>query len=624
MTPEADPAPEPRRAGMRGLISARDGSIRASFSHGTHHKKRMSSRETRKTKRQLMDELQEARRENACLERKVSECREIEEALRESEQRLSLFIENAPAAIAMFDSGMRYLSVSRRWLSDYGLGDRDIIGKSHYEVFPEIPERWREIHRRALTGEPHRCEEDPFPRLDGRTDWVRWEILPWHKSTGEVSGIIIFTEVITNRKEAEEELIKYRDLLEDRVRERTAELEQRGRKLAEEISERLKAEQGKRRMEAQLAQAQRIEALDRFAGGIAHDLNNILSPIMMNIEELLVMAQPVSEEHELLNQTMKAVLRQKDLIKKILSFGRRSDEELKPVRVCPLVDETLDFLRSTLPSTVDIRQDMGALSDTIMGDPTQIQQVIVNLVQNGADALVAQKGTIKVGLMNVHVDESHAAPGDFLELTVRDSGSGMPPDVLARVFEPFFTTKGVGKGTGLGLSVVYGIVKNHHGEIRVESVPGKGTRFTVRLPICQADPEIRQGPAEGTIPDDGRGKILVVDDEEIILSSLQRVLKSSGYRVVAVSESDKALQLFSRTPGEFDLVITDLTMPGMTGAELAGKLLKMRPKLPIILCTGFNDAIDTQQAESLGIRELLLKPTGSRELKSAVSRALSH
>jgi PAS domain S-box-containing protein len=576
------------------------------------------------SKQQLLRELWESRRAKNRLGRKVSEYQEIEEALRTSEQRLTLFIENAPAAIAMFDSDMRYISVSRRWISDYGLDGQDIIGRTHYEVFPEIPERWKKIHRCALAGESQRCEEDPFPRMDGRVDWVRWEILPWYKSNGERGGIILFTEVITERKQAEEELIKYREHLEDLVKERTAELEERNRKLGEEIAERLKAEKEMRSMEAQLAQSQRIEALDRFAGGIAHDLNNILYPIMMNVEELLAMTPPDSVQHELLDQTMKAVYRQRDMVKKILSFGRMSKEELKPVHIATVVEETLAFLRSTLPSTVEIRQEINAHSDVIMGDATQIQQVVMNLVQNGADALVSGKGVIEVGLAGTSQAPEGMGAGDYLQLTVKDFGSGMPQDVLTRVFEPFFTTKEVGRGTGLGLSVAYGIVKNHHGGITVESEPGKGTLFTVYLPVYQGGLQVRSRSSEEGAPADGKGSILVVDDEEFILSSLERVLKSSGYCVVAVKESTKALQLFSRAPDAFDLIITDLTMPGVTGIELAGKARELRPDVPIILCTGFNDVMDDQKAVSLGIKELLLKPAGVRELKSAVSRALGH
>lgn len=553
-------------------------------------------------------------------------CKDIEAALRESERKLALFIENAPAAIAMFDCDMRYLAVSRRWLMDYGLGDQDVIGRTHYEVFPEIPERWKRIHRRALGGEAQKCEEDPFPRLDGKTDWVRWEIIPWCRHNGKISGIIMFTEVITERKWMEEELRVHRDRLETLVAQRTEELEERNRKLSEEIKERRKAEEEKSRAEYQLAQAQRIEALDRFAGGIAHDLNNILYPIMINMEELLDDEPKGSSRHELLDQTLKAVIRQKDLVRKILSFARQAEDVFRPVRVAPLVEETLDFLRSTIPSSIDMQQRVDASCDVIMGDPTQLQQVIMNLVQNAADSFEERKGAIEVGLKAVHLEpvpfDRGMKAGDYLELTVRDTGSGIPPGVLVHIFEPFYTTKCFGKGSGMGLSVVYGIVKRHGGHVTVVSRGGEGTLFTVYLPVYTGEIQAEAASPETDPSPQGREKILLVDDEDLVLTSLQRVLRMSGYRVVALRDSEEALTLFEKEPQEFDLLITDLTMPKLTGIDLIRRVLKIRPGLPVILSTGYNEALSGREAGSLGIRELLPKPSNSTDLKKIVRRAL--
>lgn len=582
--------------------------------------------ETVQTKKQLSEKLAELEQLVAELKKSETRCRRTERALRESEQKLGLFIRNAPAAIAMFDSDMRYIAVSRRWLADYGLGDRDIIGKSHYEVFPEIPRRWKDIHRRALEGQAARCEEDPFPRMDGRTDWVRWEVLPWYECTGKIGGVIMLTEVITKRKELEAELLNYRNHLEGLVRERTLELEERNRKLAEEITGRKRAEEERRKIESRLVQAQRIEALDRFAGGIAHDLNNLLYPIIINTEELLAEQPPDSPRRDVLEQILNAANRQRDLVKKVLSFSRGSEENLSPMHVAPQLKETVGFLRSTLPSTIEISCRIDTLSDVIMGDPVQLQQIIMNLFQNAADSLPSRKGTIEVMLSETHLEpvlpHQGIHTGDYLELTVRDTGSGMPPEVLDRIFEPFYTTKGVGKGTGLGLSVVHGIVKSLGGDIIVESNVGEGTRFTVYIPKYAGEVRDQASSDKTEFPARGKENILLIDDEEIILASLQRVLKVSGYRVVAVKDSLEALRLFGSEPAEFDLVITDLTMPKMTGIELAGKLLEIRPDIPVILCTGFNDVINDREAKSHGIRELLLKPTDIRELKTTVRKAL--
>jgi signal transduction histidine kinase len=433
---------------------------------------------------------------------------------------------------------------------------------------------------------------------------------------------------MTERKRMEEELRMHRDHLEAIVEKRTVELGERNRKLNEEIAERLKAEKEKRAAQSQLAQTQRIEALDRFAGGIAHDLNNILYPILINIEELLAEAPVESPQHELLEQTMKSVIRQKDLIKKILSFSRRTEEELKPVKVAPLVEEALDFLRSTLPSSMTIKQQIDASSDMVVGDPTQIQQVILNLIQNAADSFPTSKGSIEVRLTNTHLEPIRAKQSikanTYLVLTVKDAGSGIPPDVLNHIFEPFYTTKGVGKGSGMGLSVVYGIMKRHGGTINVQSRPGEGTIFTAYLPAYSGEAHVQAASPEPGHPGKAKERILLVDDEEYILSSLQRVLKMSGYRVVAVKDGVEALRLFQREPDGFDLIITDLTMPEMTGVELARKVRKIRSGMPVVLSTGFNDSINEQEAHSLGIHELLFKPVDSKELKKIVRRALEH
>ncbi len=587
-----------------------------------------SVRETTLTEKRLRTQLAESRKLVAELRKAQEKCKRAELALRESEQKLGLFIENAPAAIAMMDREMRYLAVSRRWLKDYGLGERDILGRSHYEIFPEIPARWKEIHRRALAGETLRREEDPFPRLDGKVDWVRWEVLPWHESNGKIGGIIMLTEVITARKELEQELGTYREHLEGLVKQRTRELEERNRKLAREISERRRAESERQRIESRLAQAQRIEALDRFAGGIAHDLNNLLYPIIVNTEELLEEEPYPSPRREILEQILNSANRQRSLVKKVLTFSRLSEKILSPMHLAPQLEETVGFLRSTLPSTLDIRCRVEALSDVVMGDPVQFQQIVMNLVQNSADALSSRKGTIEVSLKETHLDPESAPQGiragDYLELAVRDNGPGMRPDVQEHIFEPFYTTKEVGRGTGLGLPVVHGIVKDLGGAITVESAEGKGTLFNVYIPEYPGEIIDRTSSDHHAPSVPGKEKILLIDDEEIILASLKRALNISGYRVVAVKDSMEALRMFGTHPSEFDLVITDLTMPKMTGIELAGKVLGIRPDIPVILSTGFNDVIDDREAKSHGIRELLLKPAGAGELKATVRRALEH
>lgn len=826
--------------------------------------------ETYKTKKQLVEELAKAHRIIARSKELESERKQAEEALQKSYDHFRICIEHAPVAIAMVDDKMRYIAVSRRLLSDYGLEGQDIIGKTHYEVFPENRQKWKEIHESVLAGKPRKCEEDAFPRLDGSLDWVRWEALPWYEQTGEIGGLIMFTEVITERKQAgtalqeaseyaenlietanamvvgldlkgnvrvfnkaaeditgytreevqtrnwfelivprhhyphvwseferlgsgelprnfenpirtktgeeryimwqnseirehgqvtgtvsfgiditerkqaeqatlranerlqmaqlaasegvwdwdirtgeiewdpalfhlfgldprkdkasfetweavlhpddrenaalrtdkalkdhtllvneyrvihpdgkicwisalgrglydvqgrplrmigiclditgrkqsEEELARHRSHLEELVKERTAEIEARNAQLEQQISERIKAEKAlrdsseeildlynnapcgyhsldkdgffirindtelkwlgyfreeiigtmkatdimtsssartfmltfpsfkesgrlenlevefirkdgsilqaslsatavkdkngafvmsrsivfditerkrveeeKKRLEDQLMQNRRLEAIGKFAGGIAHDLNNILYPIVINAELLMGDSQEDSDQHQMLQEVVQAAYRQRDLVKQILSFSRQSEQKLIPVKVMPLLKEAFNFARSSLPSTIEIKQNIDVYSDVVMGDPTQIHQIIMNLIRNAADSFQSLQGTIEVGLSNVHVaSDQETKEGEYLELTVRDTGCGISKEVKEQIFNPFFTTKEVGKGTGMGLSFAHGILKSHGGTISVESEPGKGSKFTVHIPLLEEKP----------------------------------------------------------------------------------------------------------------------------------------
>jgi len=430
------------------------------------------------------------------------------------------------------------------------------------------------------------------------------------------------------RKMAEEELNRHREHLEELVKERTRELEERNAQLQEEINGRKQAEEEKKSLENQLIQAQKMEALGRFAGGIAHDLNNILYPIIIDTESLLDDAEPGTSTHLLLNQILKAAHRQKDLVKQILSFSRRSDQHFNPMKVVPLIKETIDLLRSSLPSHIKIRQSIHAPSDSILGDPTQIQQIIMNLCRNAADAIGSRAGIIDVSLANTYLEPSPAHPdikaGQYLKLMVKDTGQGITKEVMDRIFEPFFTTKDAGKGSGMGLAVVHGILKHHGGAITIESEQGKGSQVTVYLPITDEKLQTQTLATDRAQSVKGTGKVLLVDDEDMILSSLQNALKRIGYEVVALKDSREAYEVFLKEPSAFDLVITDLTMPQITGVELANKLMDIRSDIPIILCTGFNDVIDEEKAKSMGIRELLLKPASTNELKTAIGRALEN
>lgn len=382
------------------------------------------------------------------------------------------------------------------------------------------------------------------------------------------------------------------------------------------------------KLEQQMRQMQKMEALGRLAGGIAHDLNNILYPIIINTEMLMEEAGPGTSLHQSLQQVLTSAYRQRDLVKQILAFSRKTEQQLKPISVVPLVKEAVRFLRSSLPSTTEIRQHIDVRSDMIMGDPAQILQAVMNLCSNAAEALDSQAGEIEVSLANTHMEEltSHPEikPGDYLKLTVKDTGRGMTHDVIERVFEPFFTTKDMAKASGMGLAVVHGIVRSHRGAVMVESSPGKGALFTVYLPLL--DENYRQQMASAGIAASGQEKekkqVLLIDDEPMVLSSVQRALERLGYKVVSFGDPEASLDTFRKKPRDFDLVITDQTMPRMTGAQLAGEVMRIRPDIPVILCTGFSEVITEQEAKDMGIRELIMKPATTKDLGEALHRVL--
>ncbi|HOI74457.1 MAG TPA: PAS domain S-box protein [Syntrophales bacterium] len=379
------------------------------------------------------------------------------------------------------------------------------------------------------------------------------------------------------------------------------------------------------KLETMLRQAQKMEAIGTLAGGIAHDFNNILSA-MIGYAELARFRTTDPQIQPYLEQILKACDRSRDLVKQILTFSRRREQEMKPMVVTPVVKEVLQLLRSSIPSTVEIRTSFETHHDTVLADPTQIHQVLMNLCTNAVHAMRDREGVLEVRLgrqlltAQSPVFDPGLKEGPYLKMVVSDTGEGIDPSVRDKIFDPFFTTKASGEGTGLGLSVVYGIIKDHGGMIHVESEPGKGTTFTIHLPLLDAATEW-EGPEMALIPE-GSGHILYVDDEEPIASLGREMLTSLGYDVAIRLSSIDALEAFRANPRDYDLVITDMTMPNMTGARLAEEMLKIRPDLPIILTTGFSERMDKEAAQKLGCRDFLMKPVSLGDLARAVKRAL--
>jgi signal transduction histidine kinase/CheY-like chemotaxis protein len=380
------------------------------------------------------------------------------------------------------------------------------------------------------------------------------------------------------------------------------------------------------RAQQQLRQMQKIEALGTLAGGIAHDFNNILNPIFINTE--LVLLDPGLDPHarRSLETSLKAAERGRDLVKQIIAFSRQKETEKRPSKVAPVLKEALKFLRASLPATVQIEEDLRAETGYVLADPARIHQVVMNLCNNAAYAMREQGGVLGVSLVEVAVDADMAAhnsdlkPGPYLRLTVADTGTGMKKEIQERAFDPFFTTKKPGEGSGMGLAVVYGIVKDQGGAITVYSEPGKGSAFNVFFPRVWA--EESAPPPEAAAPEPGHERVLLVDDEDIQVETVKRMLERLGYRVTATKDGQVALALFSQDPGAFDLVITDQTMPRLTGLELARKILSIRPGLPIILCTGFSEIIDAKVAQAAGIRRFQMKPFSLREMAETIRSAL--
>ncbi len=393
-----------------------------------------------------------------------------------------------------------------------------------------------------------------------------------------------------------------------------------------DISERKLAAAEHERMEAQLRQAQKMEAIGTLAGGVAHDFNNILAAIIGYTELALHEVESTSKLHRQLNKVLQAGFRAKDLVNQILTFSRKREQERKHVQIAPILKETLKFLRASLPTTVDIRQEILDPLAMIHADPIQIHQVVMNLCTNAAYAMRENGGILEVTLSRLTVGTGSEGgapdlkPGPYIRLTVRDTGHGMTPEIMERVFDPFFTTKGKGEGTGLGLSVVYGIIKSLDGGIKASSKPGEGTTFEIYLPRVESECVIETEIAE-RIPT-GHERILLVDDEETLVEMAQALLENLGYQVTGVSDSVRALELFSQSPEGYDLIITDQTMPAMTGCTFAREVKKHREDIPIILCTGLMEAVSEQQARQTGILAFLMKPYVVGELSRTVRKIL--
>ena len=506
--------------------------------------------------------------------------------LQENEERFRSTFEQAAVGIAHVSPDGRWLRVNTRLCDILGYTREELLKKKFIDItYAKDLELDSRSISRVLNGEiPTYSIEKRYIRKDGSIIWINQTVSIVFRAADDPAYFISVIEDISERKKTEEESA---------------------------------------RLQNQLNQAQKMEAIGLLAGGIAHDFNNILAAIIGYAE--MARDEALPEENGNLSQVLISANRAKELVRQILSFSRQSPENRHSVKVQPLVREVVKMLRASIPSTIRITENIDSRCGAIMADPTQISQITMNLCSNAFQAMEKTGGLLSVSLTPLAIslqqipEAGDLAPGEYIELAVGDTGSGIRPDIADRIFDPYFTTKKIGEGTGLGLSITQGIVKSFDGAIRVESVMGQGTTFRVYFPCIRE--EVQEADLNQEVPC-GKGRILFVDDETVLVQMGKVMLERLGYTVTSCTSSTEALAVFTASPHRFDLVITDQTMPGMTGMVLARRLLDTRPDLPVILCTGYSTQVNEQSAKAVGIREFVLKPFSKTLISQLVKRVL--
>ncbi len=627
-----------------------------------------------------------------------------EAAFRLSEAQLRSFIEHAPADIAMFDNDMICLAASQRWINAYGRGRSTPVGFNHYELNPDLPERWKEVHRRGLAGESQTCSEDMWVRADGVRQWLRWSVDPWRDPQGVIGGIVMFIEDITARKAAQEaflaekafseamldslpgilflasptgQLLRWNRALETASGRTSAEIAglapldlfaDPDRALVEKTIRRvfdtgtasvealLVGSDGKRTpyyltgvrivadgalcciaagidlsarklLEVQLQQAQKIEAIGRLAGGVAHDFNNILGVILGYGELVESELAPGTPAREQVAEMVKAAERGATLTRQLQAFSRKQILQPKRLDLNDLVANAHKMLGRLIGEDIALVLRPAPDLGVVRADPGQIDQVLLNLAVNARDAMPTG-GTLTLATANVDLDEGYvtdhqpATPGRYVMIAVSDTGVGMDAETQRRIFEPFFTTKPVGQGTGLGLAMVYGIVKQSDGFIWVYSEPGLGTTFKIYLPRVDEFPEPVAPAAAPELAAGGHESILLVEDNPALRQMIWQKLDALGYTVLRAGDGEEALALAGAHAGPIDLLLTDVVMPKLGGSELAERMRALRPNVRVLFMSGYTDgAIAHHGVLQAGVA-LLEKPFGGAQLVQAVRSAL--
>lgn len=524
---------------------------------------------------------------NVRLTNEIEDRKRVSRALKESEEKYKDLVENINDVIYSLDTQGVITYINPVVESRFGYNPSEIIGENfskfiYKDDFQLVMSRFDDIVSGKLIETEYRLVSKT-----GACRWVRSSTRTVHKD-GDLCG---FTGSFID------------------------------------ISERKRFEAERAQMEKALMQSQKMESIGTLAGGIAHDFNNILSSVIGYTELALGGVEKGGKIEDFLQKVYAAGERAKDLVKQILTFARKSEEEITPVRVDIIIKEVIKFIRSSIPTTIEIRQNIVSKSP-IMGNTTQMHQVMMNLCTNAAQAMEDNGGILDIRLTDFISDETpcprklELIPGNYIEIKVSDTGMGIAPDIVDSIFEPYFTTKIPGEGTGLGLATVHGIVKTYGGKIMVESMVGEGTTFKIYLPTTgkqTAQRSLSQG-SETLLS--GSERILVVDDEAVIAHMNGQILKQAGYSVTTKTASIESLELFRSKSEDFDLVICDMTMPNMTGDVLAVELMKIRPDIPVILYTGYSKKISDETASEIGIKAFAYKPIDKSELYKIVRTVL--
>jgi len=638
----------------------------------------------------------------------ITERKKTEFALKESEEKYRLIVQNQNDLIVKFNLQQKIIYASPSYCSTFGKTEKELLGCDfkpliHPKDIPNV-----QVSLASLTDAPHTTYHEERAETVNGWRWFGWSAKAALDNDGKIKEIVSVGRDITERKKVEKSLAESEARLKKaqsvakignweydiargevwgseqafqiygiertspylpldkveacipdapKVNQALIDLIQKNKKydiefeVHREIDEKVilihslaelvcnnevpKKVLGiihditeQRKLEIQLQKAQKIESIGTLAGGIAHDFNNILFPIVGYAEMLLEDIPADSPLRNNLDEIYIGSLRARDLVKQILTFSRPDRTEIKLMRIQPVIEEALKLIRSTIPTPIEIKQDIQNNCGIIKADPTQIHQIIMNLATNAYHAMEDTGGELKVNLKQIELGEQDVIspdmePGPYACLTIVDTGIGIDKKLTEKIFDPFFTTKELGKGTGMGLSVVHGIVHNAGGSIHVYSQPGKGTEFHVYLPVVKSSSEQHEIQTKEPIQH-GTERILLVDDETPIVTMEKQLLERLGYSVTSRTSSLEALEAFRANPDKFDVVITDMAMPNMSGDKLAAELIKIRPDIPILLCTGFSEKISEEKAASTGIKGFLMKPIRVNDISKKIRELLDN